>query len=125
MIVGTGIDVAEVQRVTNAIARFGDHFLRSVFTERELQHCNASRNRDQRYAAHFAAKEATMKALGTGWDQGVQWCDIEVEHEAGGRPTITLHGEAARAAADLSAKRIFVSVVQAADRAVAQVILEA
>src|ERR1700690_1726816 len=110
MIVGTGIDVAEVQRVTNAIARFGDHFLRSVFTEKELQYCNASRNRDQRYAAHFAAKEATMKALGTGWDQGVQWCDIEVGHDAGRRPTITLQGEAAKVAAELTVKRILVSI---------------
>lgn len=125
MIVGTGIDVAVVQRVTNAIARFGDHFLRRIFTEKELRYCNASRNRDQRYAAHFAAKEATMKALGTGWGQGVQWCDIEVGHDAVECPTITLHGEAARIAAELAVKRIHVSIAHSPEQALAQVILEA
>lgn len=122
--VGTGIDVAQVQRVANAIARFGDHFLRRIFTEKEIHYCDSHRNREQRYAMHFAAKEAAMKALGTGWSEGVQWCDIEVAHEAGGCPTMVLHRKAAEIAAQMGAKRIFLSVAHGNDHAIAQVILE-
>ena len=71
MIVGTGIDIAEVPRIAASIARFGDRFLHRIFTEGEIQYCESKANRVERYAARFAAKEAAMKAIGTGWNHGV------------------------------------------------------
>ena len=101
MIVGTGIDIAEVPRIAEAIARFGGRFLQRVFTEEERRYCDSKANRIERYAARFAAKEASMKALGTGWNHGVRWRDIEVHRQPGKRPTIRFHGKAAEFAVAL------------------------
>src|SRR5271167_1820648 len=101
MIVGTGIDIAEVPRIRKSIARFGDRFLRRIYTEGEIRYCESKANRVERYAARFAAKEAAMKALGTGWNHGVRWCDIEVTRQPGGRPTLTFHGKAGEILAGL------------------------
>ena len=98
MIVGTGIDIAEVQRIRQAIERFGGRFLRRVFTDDEMRYCDAKANRMERYAARFAAKEAAMKALGTGWNHGIRWRDVEVRRQPGSRPTILFHGKAAELA---------------------------
>ena len=73
MIVGTGIDIAEVPRIRQSIARFGERFLRRIYTAGEIRYCDSKANRVERYAARFAAKEAAMKALGTGWSHGVRW----------------------------------------------------
>ena len=88
MIVGTGIDIAEVPRIREAIERHGQRFLNRIFTEGEIQYCESKANRVERYAARFAAKEAGMKAIGTGWNHGVRWRDIEVARKPGGRPTL-------------------------------------
>ena len=124
MIVGTGIDIAEVPRIAASIERFGDRFLRRVFTEGEIRYCDSKANRVERYAARFAAKEAGMKAIGTGWNHGVAWRDVEVRREPGGRPTITFHRKAAEFAAKLGAKHIALSLTHTAEHAIAQVILE-
>jgi holo-[acyl-carrier protein] synthase len=124
MIVGTGIDIAEVPRIAASIERFGDRFLRRVFTEGEIRYCESKANRAERYAARFAAKEAAMKALGTGWNHGVRWRDVEVCRQPGGRPTITFHGTAAEFAAKLGAARVALSLTHTAEHAIAQVILE-
>jgi holo-[acyl-carrier protein] synthase len=124
MIVGTGIDIAEVPRIAQSIARFGDRFLRRVFTEGEIRYCDAKANRIERYAARFAAKEAAMKAIGTGWNHGVAWRDIEVVRMPGGRPTIQFHGKAAEFAARLGAAHISLSLTHSKEYAIAQVILE-
>ena len=124
MIVGTGIDIAEVPRIAESIQRFGERFLRRVFTEGEIQYCDSKANRVERYAARFAAKEAAMKALGTGWSRGVRWRDIEVVRQPGGRPTIKFHGRAAGFAARLGTKNIALSLSHTAEQAIAQVILE-
>jgi holo-[acyl-carrier protein] synthase len=124
MIVGTGIDIAEVPRIAEAISRFGDRFLRRVFTEGEIKYCDAKANRIERYAARFAAKEAGMKALGTGWNHGVRFRDIEVCRQPGGRPTITFHGKAAEFAVKLGAVNVALSLSHTAEQAIAQVILE-
>ena len=124
MIVGTGIDIVEVSRVEAAIARFGRRFLERVFTEAEIRYCESKANRMERYAARFAAKEAGMKALGTGWNGGVAWRDLEVAREPGGRPTLALRGRAAQHAVRLGVKRTSLSVSHIATQAVAQVILE-
>ena len=124
MIVGTGIDIAEVPRIRETIARHGERFLKRVFTEGEIQYCESKANRVERYAARFAAKEAGMKAIGTGWNQGVRWRDIEVSRKPGGRPTLLLHGKAAEFAAKLGAHNIALSLTHTAEQAMAQVILE-
>src|SRR5256884_9139852 len=98
MIVGTGIDIAEVPRIRHAIQRFGDRFVKRIFTDGEIRYCQSKANRVERYAARFAAKEAAMKALGTGWNHGVRWCDIEVTRRRGSRPTIVFHREDAEVA---------------------------
>jgi holo-[acyl-carrier protein] synthase len=124
MIVGTGIDIAEVPRIEASIARFGDRFLRRIFTEAEIRYCDSKANRIERYAARFAAKEAAMKAIGTGWNHGVTWRDIEVCRHPGGRPTIAFHGKAAEFAAKLGAVHVALSLSHTKEYAIAQVILE-
>jgi holo-[acyl-carrier protein] synthase len=124
MIVGTGIDIAEVPRIAESIARFGERFLRRVYTEGEIRYCESKANRVERYAARFAAKEAAMKALGTGWNHGVRWRDIEVTRLPGGRPTMTFHGKAAEFAARLGAVHVALSLSHTSEQAIAQVILE-
>jgi holo-[acyl-carrier protein] synthase len=124
MIVGTGIDIAEVPRVAQAIKRFGQRFLTRVFTEGEIRYCDSKANRIERYAARFAAKEAGMKALGTGWSHGVRWRDIEVLRQPGGRPTLVFHGRAGEFASRLGVGNIALSLTHTADEAMAQVILE-
>lgn len=124
MIVGTGIDLAEVPRIAASIERFGDRFLRRVFTESEIRYCDSKANRAERYAARFAAKEAALKAIGTGWRGGVSWTDVEVQRQPGGRPTIAFHGKAAEIAQRLGVKHIAVSLTHTREHAIAQVILE-
>ena len=124
MIVGTGIDMAEVPRIARSIARFGERFLKRVFTEGEIRYCDSKVNRAERYAARFAAKEAAMKALGTGWNHGVRWRDIEVRRQPGGRPTLAFHGKAAEFAARLGTKNVALSLTHTESQAFAQVILE-
>ncbi len=124
MIVGTGIDIAEVPRIRQSIERFGDRFLQRVFTPGEIRYCDSKANRFERYAARFAAKEAAMKALGTGWNHGVRWRDCEVIRTPGGRPTIAFHGKAREFAAKLGMKNAALSITHTAEQALAQVILE-
>ena len=124
MIVGTGIDIAEVPRIAASIERFGNRFLQRIFTEGEIRYCESKANRVERYAARFAAKEAAMKAIGTGWNHGVAWRDVEVCREPGGRPTLIFHRKAAEFAAKLGATRVALSLTHTAEHAIAQVILE-
>ena len=124
MIVGTGIDITEVPRIREAIQRHGERFLQRIFTEGEIQYCESKVNRVERYAARFAAKEAGMKAIGTGWNHGVRWRDLEVARKPGGRPTLLLHGKAAEFAAKLGATNVALSLTHTAEQAMAQVILE-
>ena len=124
MIVGTGIDIAEVPRIRESIERFGQRFLDRIYTPGEQRYCDSKANRAERYAARFAAKEAAMKALGTGWNHGVRWCDCEVVRMPGGRPTIAFHGKAGEFAAKLGVKNAALSISHTVDQAIAQVILE-
>ena len=124
MIVGTGVDIAEVVRIRETIERFGDRFLRRIFTEGEIRYCERKARRFESYAARFAAKEAGMKALGTGWSRGVRWRDIEVVRPKGQRPTIQFHGEAAAIAEKLGTKNIALSITHTSEEALAHVILE-
>ena len=124
MIVGTGIDIAEVPRIRHSIERFGERFLRRIYTAGEIRYCDSRANRVERYAARFAAKEAAMKALGTGWSHGVRWRDCEVVRMPGGRPTIAFHGKAGEIAARMGVKNAALSISHTSEQAIAQVILE-
>jgi holo-[acyl-carrier protein] synthase len=124
MIVGTGIDITEVPRIRQTIERFGERFLRRIFTDGEIRYCDSKANRFERYAARFAAKEAAMKALGTGWSRGVRWIDCEVVRMPGGRPTMTFHGKAGEFAIKLGVKNAALSISHTVEQAIAQVILE-
>ena len=117
MIVGLGVDLAEVSRLRAAIERRGQAFLRRVYTEREIAYCERFHNKFERYAGRFAAKEATMKALGTGWTHGVRWVDIEVARHASGKPTLALHGATLAIAEHLGVKNITVSITHSGDLA--------
>ena len=124
MIVGTGIDITEVPRIGESIERFGERFLRRIFTEEEIRYCEAKANRVERYAARFAAKEAAMKALGTGWNFGIRWQDIEVFRPPGSRPSIRFHGKAAEIAKRLQMRNVALSLSHTPQQAIASVILE-
>lgn len=124
MILGTGIDIIEVPRIAASIERFGERFLRRVFTPNEIRYCESKKNRVERYAARFAAKEAALKALGTGLRHGISWQQVEVGREHGGRPTIIFSGVAANYFREMGAKRMALSISHTEQQAIAQVILE-
>ena len=124
MIVGTGVDLAEVPRLRAAIERHGSRFIERVFTSAEIAYVERKANRFERYAARFAAKEAGMKAIGTGWRHGVRWRDFEVANLASGQPTLRLHGVAVGFAEKLGVRKISLSLTHTAALAMAHVILE-
>ena len=124
MIVGTGVDLAEVPRIQASIGRLGEKFIQRIFTPAEIAYVERKANRYERYAARFAAKEAGMKAIGTGWRRGVTWQDFEVANLPSGKPTLLLHGAAARFALKLGVKNISLSLTHTAELGMAHVILE-
>jgi holo-[acyl-carrier protein] synthase len=124
MIVGLGTDIAEVARVEAAIRRHGRAFLERVFTPREIAYCERHRNKFERYAGRFAAKEAAMKALGTGWRRGVRWRDLEVTNRPGGKPALELSGRSKELAEQLCVRNIAVSITHSGSFALATVIFE-
>jgi len=119
-----GIDIAEVPRIRAVIEKQSERFLRRVYTADEVAYCEQFKNKYERFAGRFAVKEAAMKALGTGWSRGVRWVDVEVVRQRGGRPTVTLRGEAKNIADRMGVKHIAVSITHTAEQALAQVIFE-
>ncbi len=124
MIVGTGVDLAEVPRIKASIERFGAKFVERIYTPREIAYVERKANRYERYAARFAAKEAGMKAIGTGWRHGVRWQDFEVTNLPSGKPTLRFHGMAAEFANKLGVKNVALSMTHTAELGMAHVILE-
>ena len=127
MILGIGVDLAEVDRIRDALERpaTGERFRQRVFSLGEQAYCERRRRKYESYAARFAAKEATMKALGRGWGREVRWAEIEVIREGGGRPTIRLHGRTAAYAEKLGIRRLSLALTHTAETAMAEVIAEA
>jgi holo-[acyl-carrier protein] synthase len=126
-ILGTGIDMIEVERVERVLTRprIGERFRARVFTEREVAYCESrGRPRYQSYAARFAAKEAAMKAMGTGWNRNVGWREIEVVRERGRAPQIVLSGKAAEFARRRNIEAFHLSITHTATSALAHVIAE-
>jgi holo-[acyl-carrier protein] synthase len=124
LIVGMGVDIAEVARIRAAIEKRGPAFLKRIYTPKEIAYCERFKNKFERYAGRFAVKEAAMKALGTGWQHGVRWVDLEVVREKSGRPTLAIAGEAGKIATRLGVKNIAVSITHTAEQAFALVIFE-
>jgi holo-[acyl-carrier protein] synthase len=125
VIVGIGLDLAEVPRIHAAIERHGRRFVERIFTPAEIAYSERKANRYERYAARFAAKEAGMKAIGTGWRRGVRWHDFEVINLPSGRPTLKFHGVAAQVAQSLGVRNVVLSLTHTQDQGIAIVILEA
>ena len=124
MIVGSGVDLCEVHRIKDAIARYGRRFVERIYTDREIAYAQSKANLYERYAARFAAKEAGMKAIGTGWHGGVRWRDFEVINLPSGRPTLQFHGKAAEYAEKLGVQSVSLSITHTSVQAMAIVILE-
>jgi holo-[acyl-carrier protein] synthase len=124
MILGMGSDLAEVDRIQQSVERYGVRFLERVYTEIERSYSMRKKNYAERLAGRFAAKEAGMKAIGTGWRRGVTWKDFEVVNEPSGKPTLKLSGAAARIAEQMGVKSIALSITHTAAMAMAVVILE-
>jgi holo-[acyl-carrier protein] synthase len=124
MILGSGIDLVEIRRIQQSLERYGQRFLDRVYTSAEQAYCLRKRKAAESLAARFAAKEAGAKALGTGISRGVNWLEIEVTREPGGRPTLHFHGRAAEIAARMGVVHAALSITHTADLSMANVILE-
>jgi holo-[acyl-carrier protein] synthase len=124
MIIGTGIDIIEIERIEKAFDRRGTRFRDRIFTPGEIVYCEAQGSKYASYAARFAAKEAAMKALGKGWFDGISWTDIETVRTESGPPTLQFYGSALDRLNELSGNRIHLSLSHSRDLAIAQVVLE-
>ena len=121
-IIGLGLDATDIPRIADMLERYGNRFLQRVFTEGEIAYCTRRRDPSPHLAGRFAAKEACMKALGTGHSRGVLWKDIEVVRR-GGPPQLKLHGGAARRAAQMNVRRSLLTITHSDALAMAQVML--
>src|SRR3989440_3794911 len=122
-IIGVGLDATDIARIADVIDRHGDRFVRRIFTDGEIAYCMRRRGSAQHFAARFAAKEAAMKALGTGHTRGVLWRDVEVVRAAGGPPQLKFHGGAAIRFTYLGAKSSLLTITHSETLAIAQVML--
>lgn len=123
-ILGIGIDVVDISRMVELRKRHGERLKDILFLPEEAEYCLARANPDECFAARFAAKEAMMKALGTGWAEGVAFTGIEVVRAEGGKPEIRLHGSTAEKARQLGAGKIHLTLSHSREVAVAQVLVE-
>jgi holo-[acyl-carrier protein] synthase len=127
MIISTGVDLAEVDRIRAALEdpRIGVRFRDRVFTPKEIAYCEKKqRGKYESYAGRFAAKEAVMKALGRGWGAKVRWLDIEVVRARGGKPEIGLHDKTAQLATELGIRRWALSITHTKEHGLAFVVAE-
>jgi holo-[acyl-carrier protein] synthase len=124
LVLGVGIDIVEIARVRRLMERWQDRFLKRVFTEEELSYALRRHDPAEHLAARFAAKEATLKALGTGLSMGVRWREMEVRRPRGQRPTLALSGRTAELGEARGIRRLHVSLTHDAGLAVAQVLAE-
>lgn len=124
MIVGVGIDMVPIERVTGLLERRGERALRRLFTEAEARRCREGRHPPESFAARFAAKEAFFKALGTGWGRGGAWTEVEVVSAPSGAPSLRLSGAARELAERRGVRAIHLSLTHTGDTAAAFVVLE-
>jgi holo-[acyl-carrier protein] synthase len=122
-IIGIGIDIIEIARIEKAMEKSPERFRTRTFTDREAQYCEKKKHKFQHYAARFAAKEAAMKALGTGWQKGIGFSEIEVMNDVSGKPELLFHGKAKEIFSESGGTKAFVTLTHAKNFAAAQVIL--
>jgi holo-[acyl-carrier protein] synthase len=125
MVLGTGSDLIEIERIRESIERYGERFLHRVFTPGEIAFCQRKlKHAAESFAARFAAKEAAAKALGTGITRGITWSEIEVRREPGERPTLLLSGRARELAGIMGVRRMHLTLSHSRDFAMAVVVAE-
>ena len=123
-IVGTGIDIVECLRIAQMIERHGELFIARVYTDAEIEYCTARKAATQHYSGRWAAKEAVLKALGTGWRRGISWRDIEIRNDRKGSPTVNLRAGARDAMEKAGIRRLHISISHCRSFAVAHVVAE-
>ena len=123
-IIGIGTDIIECLRIAQMIDRHGELFIRRVYTEHEIEYCSSKKSATQHYAGRWAAKEAVLKALGTGWVQGISWRDVEVRHKRGGAPVVALRGGAREVFERTGIARMHISISHCRSHAIAYAIAE-
>jgi holo-[acyl-carrier protein] synthase len=122
-IIGLGIDATDIPRIVRTLERYGDRFTHRIFTEGEVAYCTRRREPAIHFAGRFAAKEAAMKALGTGHSQGVLWRDIEVVRARGGPPQLRLHGGASRRFEKIGGRSSLLTITHSDALAFAEVLI--
>ena len=123
MVVGIGLDIVEVDRIAKAL-RGSKSITERVFTPEEIRYCSQRKNKYQHFAGRFAAKEAALKALGTGWQAGIRWRDVETTAGPMGEPQLTLYGKAAAIFKESKARSSLLTITHATDYAVACVVID-
>lgn len=118
-VLGIGTDIVETLRIAQMIERHGELFLRRVYTPHEIEFCRVRKASTQHYAGHWAAKEAVLKAIGTGWSPGIRWLDIEIHNEGGSPPRVALRGGALQTSQQLGIAEILISIAYCRSHAVA------
>ena len=121
MLQGIGVDIIEISRIAESIERYGNTFLRKLFTENEIAYCNAKKLPAQHFAARFAAKEALSKAIATGWSGEFEWKNVEVKNDPSGKPDFLLHNKTAEA---LQGSRVLLSMSHSDTAVIAFVVIE-
>ncbi len=119
MVLGIGTDITECERIERMLDKHGEVFLARVYTPGEIGYCTGRKAAVQHYAGRWAAKEAVLKALGTGWAHGIQWTDVEVVNQQGGKPSIELTGKALEISAQMGIREIMISISHCQNYAVA------
>jgi len=109
-VIGIGTDIVECLRIARMIERHADLFLQRVYTSYEIEYCSARKAATQHYAGRWAAKEAVLKSMGTGWSQGIRWKDIEVRNNPAGQPSIAIGGRSREVCEELGIADILVSI---------------
>lgn len=118
-VIGVGTDIVECARIGRMIEKHGETFLSRVYTENEIAYCSGRKAATQHYAGRWAAKEAVFKALGTGWAQGIQWTNVEIVNQQGGKPRISLDGRALEISAQQGIREMLISISHCRSYAVA------
>ena len=124
MIVGTGIDIVEINRIKHSIIKYSDRFKNKVFTQKEIDYCHSQADPAKHFAARFSVKEAVLKCFGTGMTGGILWKDVEVENKKSGQPTLNLYGKGKELFNQLKIKHIHISITHDKIYAVAHAIAE-
>jgi len=121
-IIGIGTDITECLRIARMIERHGELFLNRVFTPEEIDYCGSRKQATQHFTGRWAAKEAALKALGTGWVRGISWRDVEVRNQPGGKPTLAVRGGAKEIARQLGVTKMLVTISHCRTHATAYVV---